>query len=153
MDRPVNRIPPQLPVHAMRTYSVDAPRATHWRDATCAEVDCEAWRSGWLTIVDERPETVTELGARQAAYIRGQSGRSYVEARDGQTGHTVFDFAAGQTCFSRHRVRLDRLEVYRVRGGDFRGNPTGENRVHDAPEHWLEDFAEHQQQLQRRIGG
>ena len=89
---------------------------------------------------------------RQAWYIRNQSGRRFTEDRDQAPGLTVFVFEAGQTCFDagRHQTRLERPELYIVRGGDWRGH-TGNERKHTRPEHWVEDFAEHQQQLADRI--
>lgn len=143
--RPVNRIVPKLPVAAFRTYGIAAPPSTHWRPAGCAEVDCPAHANGWTTTVDER----TELGARQAAYIRVKAGRAFRECRD-EAGLTVFTFLAGQSCFASHRKRLDRPELYVVRDGDWRGNPTGWSRRHSGPDPWLDDFQSHQEQLTRR---
>ena len=38
-----------------------------------------------------------------------------------------------------------------VRGGDWRGNPTGERRVHTRPEDWAEHLHEHTAELADRI--
>lgn len=146
MMRPVNRIKPALPASAMKTYAIDAPRDTHWRPATCAEVGCSHLEHGWKSIVDES----TELGARQAWYIRTQSGRSFVETRDA-SGLTTFTFAPGQRCFTAHKVRTGRPELFVVRGGDWRGNPRGTTRVHASPEDWVDDFATHQDKLATRL--
>lgn len=144
--RPVTRITPALPVHAYQTYQVVAPQATHWRPATCAEVDCQAYTGGWRSLIDE----ATELGKRQAHYIRRESGRKFAEHRD-EAGLTVFEFEAGQRCFAPHQARTGRPEVYLVRGGDWRGNPAGQVRKHVRAEDWLEDFAEHQDRIAGRI--
>ncbi len=56
-------------------------------------------------------------------------------------------FAAGQTCFAAadHQVALERNEIYVARAGDWRGNPEpGNIRRHSRAEHWVEEFAEHQ---------
>jgi hypothetical protein len=53
------RIEPQLPVGATKTYSALAPLATHFRAATCEDVDCGNYLHGWKTVVNES----TELGA------------------------------------------------------------------------------------------
>ena len=168
----MNRLEPKLPVHAMKSYDIHAPLASHWRKATCEEVDCEGWRSGWITMIDERDlaprgeETLAHLPPRErtaahvrrlrqmanadearAYYIRHLSGRNFTESKDTATGKTVFDFPPGQECFDEHRVRVERPEIFVVRDGDFRGNPTRERRVHDSPDHWVEDFAEHQDQI------
>ena len=143
----VNRIEPGMPVDAYKTYRILSPPSTHFRPATCAEVDCEAYLNGWRSIIDE----TTVLGEQQAHYIRKQSGRSFIEHRF-ESGLTRFSFEAGQKCFARgHQVRLDRPEHYLVRGGDWRGNPTGETRTHVNAADWVEDFGEHQQRLLDQI--
>jgi hypothetical protein len=152
---PAFRATPAMPVQAYKTYRVASPVGTHWREATCAEVDCERWRDGWDTIVDEG----TGLGMQQAAYIRaecvsvlavvqpGDPRRRYSESR-GEDGRTVFSFPPGQQCFAGepHRVRLARPELYLVRGGDWRAN-TGLIRRHTGPADWVEDFAENQDRI------
>ncbi|PXY27436.1 hypothetical protein [Prauserella muralis] len=141
--RPINRVDPKMPMQAMKTYSIIAPEETHWRQATCAEAGCGHHLRGWRTTVDER----TDLGQFQADYIRKSSGRAFSEHRD-DSGMTVFTFEPGQACFAaaQHRVRVDRQELFVVRGGDHRGS-TGLIRQHTRPEDWVEDFAEHQTKL------
>lgn len=145
-QRQLNRIMPRLPAGAMKTYAISAPTATHWRPATCAEVGCEPYTGGWRTSVDE----ASELGRRQAHYIRKQSGRSFTEQREGAL--TIFTFEPGQACFasSGHKAPLGRPELFSVRGGDWRG-ATGERRVHKRAEDWVDDFATHQQSLADRL--
>jgi hypothetical protein len=133
----------------MKTYEVSAPVATHWREATCAEYECDAHQLGWKTIIDES----TELGQQQAALIRSMTSPSYpnrryfTEARDG-AGMTVFTFPPGQACFRKHYAPLERPPLLLVRGGDWRGNPRVIETVqHTRPEFWVEDFAEHQGKL------
>jgi len=144
--RPVFRPEPALPAHAMKTYGIVAPRSTHFRPATCEEVDCSAHLNGWRTVLDEG----TELGQSQAHYIRAESGRRF-------TWETVaygvaYTFEAGQQCFGSHEVRLDRPEVYVVRDGDFRGNPRGTNPlIFDRPDQWVENFQDHQDVLKTRL--
>ena len=140
------RPPAVLPVTAYTTYQIAAPLSTHWRPATCAEVGCGAYRHGWRTPVDP----TTDKGAAQAYYIRSVSGRRFVEDRD-ESGRLVFTFEPGQQCFTQHQQPLEREPIYLRRGGDWRGNPTGEQLVHRRPEHWVEDFTEHQQRLVDRI--
>jgi hypothetical protein len=141
----MTRIEPQMPAEAYKTYAIVAPRSTHWVDATCAEVDCAHYLQGWQSVIDE----ATELGQRQAHYIRKESGRAFRERRR-EDGLTVFFFEAGQACFDaqRHQRRLDRPELYIVRDGDHRGNPRGTPlRQHVKAADWVEDFAEHQAAL------
>lgn len=121
------------------TYQILAPLPTHWRPASCADVDCGAYLRGWRTTVDER----TPLGQEQAAYIRRHAGRRYVEERT-ETGLTAFTFEAGQMCFAAadHRVPLGREQVFRVaptQGGRLAGEIVTHQRAAD----WVDDFASH----------
>ncbi len=130
------RIEPQLPVGAMKTYSVLAPLATHWRPATCEEVGCPNWRNGWLTVIDES----TELGMRQALYIRNSSGRRFVRDPVNSDGPVRYTFEPGQRCFASHQIPLERDPLFLVRMGDWRGY--GPSRVHVRPGDWVEDMQE-----------
>jgi hypothetical protein len=142
----VNRIEPQLPAHLMTTYSVRSPISTHFRAATCAEVECPNLEHGWRSVVDER----TDLGQAQAYYIRHDSGRRFREEYQ-PDGLTSFTFEAGQQCFGKHQVRTARPEMYLVHGGDWRGNPRQDVRQHTSADDWIDDFAEHQQTLADRL--
>jgi hypothetical protein len=133
------RIEPALPVTAVKTYQVAAPRATHWRPATCAEADCPHYLHGWVTIVP--------ADSPQAHYIRHECGRSFTEAL--QPGGLVeFTFEPGQRCFasSQHQVPKDIPEIFIERDGDWRGNPTG-RRIQHSVTGWLDSFGEHQERL------
>ncbi len=139
------RLPPPGPVGAYKSYEFSMPEVTHTRPATCGQVDCPTQASGWITPVDES----TELGQKQAHYIRRLSGRIHTEGpRD---VFTLFTFPPGEECFEPHTIPLDRDPVFVVRGGDWRGNPMRERRIHHRPDDWVEDFAEHQDRLATRI--
>lgn len=127
------RLPPQGPVQAYQTFSIrDRPdRAVK---TVCEKTGCQAWREGWESLIDES----TTLGKDQAAYIRGESGRTFREQRTA-AGLTVFRFESGQRCFADHKTRP---ELYLVRDGDFRGNPTGRRRQHARPADWVENVQE-----------
>jgi hypothetical protein len=141
------RIAPKLDPQAFKTYQVVAPLPTHFRSASCQEARCSNYLSGWRTVIDE----ISDLGKRQAHYIRKQSGRAFTEYKD-EAGMTAFTFEAGQRCFAQHQVRTDTPEIYLVKGGDWRGNPMGVRpRRHASADDWVEDFAEHQQRLADEI--
>jgi hypothetical protein len=141
------RVEPKLPVESYKTYEIRVPRSSHWRPAGCAEVGCPAYLNGWKTVVD----TSSELGQAQAHYIRTGSGRRYTEDHEGAA--VAFTFEAGQECFAAgtHQARVDRPELYVVRGGDHRGNPRGELRQHRNADDWVEDFGAHQDRLKTLI--
>lgn len=126
------------PPEAYQTYRIATPRDTAVR-AACSQVGCLEWRHGWTTTVDE----TTGLGRGQADYIRRRSGRTFREQRTA-AGLTVFRFESGQRCFREHSTRP---EIFWVQGGDWRANPLREFRKYDKPEHWVYDFAEHQDKI------
>ena len=143
----VNYIEPALPVSAYRTFSYLTPPDTHTTVVSCEQFDCQMQSNGFVVTVDEQ----TEIGARQAVYIRDGAGRHFMENRD-DAGQTSFTFPPGENCFLQHRVKLDRDALFIVRGGDWRGNPRKEFRVHDSADHWVEAFAEHQDKLKQATG-
>ncbi len=135
-----------MPAHAYKTYEISSPLTTHYRPATCAEVQCRPHVKGWCSPIDER----TDLGRKHAHIIR-TSKRKFTERRD-PSGVTVFEFEAGQRCFAKHQLPVGRPELFVVRDGDHRGNPRGTDpRRHTRPEFWVEDFAEHQQKIADEI--
>lgn len=109
-----------------KTYILAKPLSTHWRKATCREVECPHWLMGWETRIDES----TEMGQRRAGYIRRESGRAFTEVREG--GLTVFSFPPGQRCFRNHQLPLERNAVPIILQNGQRRTVEG-----DA---WIEDF-------------
>ena len=140
----MNRITPQGRVQDYKTYQIVSPVSTHWRTATCAEVDCPNYLKGWKIRIEGLPP--------EMAHAARTSGRKYTELDVTENEHWLI-FEAGQPCFraSEHRKLLDKQEIFVVRDGDFRGNPTGNVRKHTSPDHWVEDFSEHQDKLARQI--
>jgi hypothetical protein len=135
------RLEPQGPADLYKTYEAIRPRSTHTRAATCREVNCSARDKGWRTRVD----LSSDLGKRQARYIRDHSGRAFTSAVSGVL--LTFVFPAGQDCFAEHRVPLMREPVYRILGGDYRGNPRGVAPIVRRPADWVDDFGSHQIKL------
>lgn len=128
-----------MPIGAYQTYSVSAPDATHWRLAGCSEVLCDAYVNGWRTVVP--------TNGPEAYYIRHDRTRRAQEVTAAGDAMATFLFEAGQNCFEQHRTPNGRPELYVVRRGDSRGNPTGERSVVQAPE-WVDRFQEHQDKLE-----
>ena len=112
---------------------------------------CEAFLNGWVTVVDIGSDLENALLHSGRPYTTSP----YEDELESLIRQRVYTFAPGTPCFraSQHRstVRPDVPQLFVVRGGDWRGNPTGERRVHQRPEDWVEDFAEHTQQLADRI--
>jgi hypothetical protein len=114
----------KAPAHTMRTFQIDQPLKTHFRRATCAEVDCKDSAGGWVMGFD----LTDPQKAAAARWIRDHSGRTFTAVLT--PGKVVLTFPAGQTCFAKHRVPLEREPFYVVRNGDFRGCPTRERVIH-----------------------
>lgn len=129
------------PVTSMRTFQIDQPLDTHFRLATCREVDCANYAHGWKMGFD----LTDEDKAASARWIRDKSGRSFTfEVTDRKV---VFTFAAGQRCFKRHRVPLEREPFYVVRRGDFRGNPDGTVQRHRSADTFIDQWESDLDQL------
>jgi len=122
-----------------RTYAVTMPIPTHFRPATCAEVQCRAHVNGWKTIVP--------TDSPQAQYIRSASGRKFVETRAAD-GLAEFRFEAGQQCFaaSEHRASLERDPNFTVR-------ENGLTRTHTRGELWVEDMSHHLDRIKEQREG
>lgn len=124
---------------AFQTYRILAPAGRgrdYWYAVTCEQARCEAYQYGWQTFVDES----TDLGRRQAHYIRSDRSRSFREERNA-AGITVFTFGAGQKCFESHQARTGRPDRYVVARGRP-GSLAGVLREHTRAQDWIEDFQE-----------
>lgn len=137
--RPLRRIPPLMATQNYQTYQIASPLATHYRKATCQEVDCEAYRLGWRLQLD-----ILQPADKQTIK---DSGRKFIIQEDAE-GKKWLVFEAGQPCFqaSLHRKSVERPEIYRVGRGDYRSYDPRTARVL-RPEDWLDDFANHQDKL------
>lgn len=140
------RVPQKVGPEHYKTYQIVAPRATHTRPATCAEVECANYTRGFKVACD----TSTALGSAQAKYIAEISGRQYKATTHGTM--VEFAFPAGQHCFARHRVSNEREPLFVVKGGDHRGNPRGIAATrHANADEWVDDFANHQIKVAERF--
>lgn len=144
MQRPLNRIEPGLPAVAMRTHAIIAPLKTHFRTATCEEIDCQAWREGWgLAKKHLNEEDVARFKALGFRFTT-------LQIKEGED-HLWFE--AGQTCFrgkaGEHHTRVDRPELYVARDGDWRGNPLGtEPTVFSSADSWADSLNTNLERLQ-----
>ncbi len=148
--RPLNRFASPLnkcPVTAVKTYSIEQPITTHWRKATCQEVNCVNFTKGFKVHVEK--VLAMANGADILAMIKG-SGKKFAELAVAP-GQTWLEFEAGQTCFDgdsgRHLTNLARPPLFVVRGGDWRGNPRGEQHTHTSGVDWADDMQNHRDKL------
>jgi hypothetical protein len=131
------RLTPAMEAAHYTTYGIHVKT----RIATCQEFECDYWETGWYLRVDEK----TEMGFKQALYLRRASGRRYREDVV-EGGLTRFYFYPHQMCFTTHKLPAAD-ERYIRRNGDWRGNPRGEIVTFRGPEDWADDGANHQSRL------
>lgn len=147
----VFRIQPVRDVTLMQTYGLSAPQATHYRRASCREVDCPNYANGWISGFD-----VTDAEqARACKIVREHSGRLFtvkeIRGTSGLIERVLLTFGPGQECFLPHRVPLEREPAYFLRDGDWRGNPTGRKIVFSSATSFVDDFGEHQERIKTLI--
>ncbi len=109
------------------------------RRASCAEVECDHWREGWVSVLDEsQPDMKVK-----ADYIRHHSGRVFRQGRT-DMGWTQFSFPPGQQCFAAasHQVAADEPAVGQLIVGDHRAI-IGTPRTYDRIDQMVDDFATH----------
>lgn len=159
------RFQPAAGPTAYKTFGIKAPISTHYRPATCAEMcdradtlrreglnddataaDCGPHRNGWATTV--------MCGSGDEAFVRRVCAgevdglrRHFIEVPQ-PNGFVQLVFDAGQPCFrvGQHKLRVDRPELYIVRGGDWRAQTSPTHR-YDRADQWVDDFACHQDRL------
>lgn len=126
---------------AFKTYEILAPLPTHFRPATCQEIECAGYVNGWKTTVLP--------GTPEHAQVLALKGRySFTGPVRNADGTESFTFPAGQQCFhrSQHRVPLEREPLYVVRD-ERAAAPVRRHRAVD----WVDDFANHQQGIADRV--
>lgn len=141
----INRIEPKVGPEHFKTYQLLAPIRTHRRPATCSEVECEKRARGFKAQFD-----VSTVQGRANAQAVERSGRRRTFTVSGPM--VTYTFPAGQDCFDRHTMTLEREPLYIVRGGDHRGNPRSvPRRTHRNGDDWVSDFGEHQERIAEQI--
>lgn len=134
-----------LPGNLTKSYQILAPKSTHFRPASCKEVNCPNYLFGWKTVIDAS----TDLGQKQAHYIEKMSGRGFKKETDA-AGIITYTFEAGQQCFKPHQVRKENSqELYLVKDGTAR---RADNvRRHANAADWVDDFQNHQDKLKETL--
>lgn len=124
-----------------KTYEIMSPLPTHFRPATCREIECAGYVNGWKTTVLP--------GTPEHAQVLALKGRySFTGPVRNADGTETFDFSAGQQCFrrSQHRIPVGREPLYVVR------DKHADTRVRQyRTEDWVDDFANHQQGIADRV--
>lgn len=161
-NRRVHRLPPKMASHQYRTYRAVSPLSTHYRRATCAEVECDAFNNGWTY-------RKADLIRENLLYVVTHAGKRYKEMdlpvsaiRDPDTGQFVKEversvetclvFEPGQVCFQApsHRISLERPEFFYTGRGDYRTFSI-RNAQKLSADDWADSFANHQDKINRAI--
>lgn len=130
-------------------FNIQSPLATHWREATCEEVDCEPYRTGWRIRFDTLPKDDQDYLVQYCAKT-GRHFTRFTTDFDPDTQQfynppaTFLVFEAGQACFRarHHRVPVGRPELYRTI------NDLSERTItHTSPQSWVDDCGEHVEKL------
>jgi hypothetical protein len=145
---------PKMATQCYKTFALKSPINTHYRRATCAEIECEAYVSGWYLLKDNLPEDMF--------YIATHSGRRYQEIYVDEGGSLLdtvvpqgmyLVFYAGQECFAAasHVISLDRPEFYYIGRGDWRSFNVRNAQQYNKPGVWLDQFATHLDSINTEI--
>ena len=82
-------------------FRIVQPPSTHFVPANCAEVECDHYLNGWMTIVT--------VGSAQEHFIRHDPTRRWTERKaEGQSDVIEFIFEPGQNCYTEHEVASGR---------------------------------------------
>lgn len=126
-------------------YRITQRVKENFRPATCAEVECSAFRNGWKTIV---PAGVAD----QVRVVARDTGRAYIEQRSA-AGLVEFSFQPGQEGFKGgehdHTIRVDSIQRFaKQRFVKQQGvqHATGAPQPLSA-QSWVDDFGENQERL------
>lgn len=94
-----------------QTFKMSSPMGTHYRRATCHEVNCHAYMNGWALQIEELSE--------EDLYTATHAGKRFRRVHFGP-GVNFLMFEAGQLCFlaDTHRIKLDRPQNFFTCKGD-----------------------------------
>lgn len=138
-----------------QSYEISRPLSTHWRKATCEQIECPGWTQGYEVVVDER----TDLGQRQAAYLRDQlpirSGRPVAKQYQDDMLMTHFVFAPGTECMraGEHRTSNDRPPNFLKLIGDRQHGVSGVLVRHSGADSFVDDMSTHLEKISGQIEG
>ena len=137
---------PKLPTGFYKTYRVASPISTHYRPATCAEVECKAYRDGWTY-------KKADLERENLLYTVTHAGKRYREMTLDDSSDVYLVFEPGQVCFqaATHRISLQRPEFYFAGRGDYRSFSHRRAAQFDKPEDWVDSFMHHQEIINRVV--
>ena len=124
------------------TFRASAPPSTHYREATCIEVDCEKLRIGWHTVKPKK--MIPDQWIEFADFMRRNESRMRFKEYQDKNGDSAFFYFPGQICFEgrtrKHRISLERPSIFTVNNG--RGFSRRE------PDAWVDEMGEQLHKLE-----
>ena len=130
-------------IHRTNIYQATFPLESHWRQASCKEIDCPNYVMGWVTKI--------EVGSDMDSYIREVSkGKKYKLIREGDLN--AYYFESGQECFKgqagQHRIKLER-GAWLTKNAPIRSPLFLEQKAMDVDK-WIDEFNEDSYRSTRR---
>jgi hypothetical protein len=124
-------------------------KVTKYVSATCAEVDCSQYATGWAVEFERGGEDQGVIEKACDGRADGRTRRwSDIEPLPGN--RVRITFPAGQPCFKASSHRIPWAGRFYHRDGDWRANPSGLLVNHRDASSWVSEFGEHQQKLADR---
>lgn len=141
-DKPLVRWAPKMEPKNYRTFGASSPLKTHYRPATCQEVNCQAYANGWSFDV--------AVLSKAAYYKVTHAGKHYRKVTLSPTQQYLV-FSPEQPCFDSHVVPLDRPEILYTGRGDWRIFNRNHARVIKSADEFADRFGTHVQLLREHI--
>lgn len=150
----------RLPPEHRKTFEYATPGHTHYRQATCKEAAerglCKHYAEGFvLPWLPGDTQLIDVLNTVGYTYSYTDVPPEHLQQMEFPKGTKFLVFPPEQRCLTSykvpHRIPLDREPLLRVVGGDWRGNPRGEQHVHTNLDNWVDDLQNTTDKLRREI--
>ena len=133
-------------IRRTNNYQITWPKDTHFRTATCEEVDCAQYINGWITRVI--------IGSPQDRYIRKDQSRKQAAVKT-SAGEIDYYYEPGQQCFRAHTTKIERAPFFTVNAPGRKVNQPGREsgrlrRRNMDFDRWADEFNEASYRATRR---
>jgi hypothetical protein len=139
------------------SYRAIAPIGSHFRDATCAEVNCDKYVNGWWIALNPKDEThqQTVIDLKERTNLKYKTMQHIDPVNGKPNGFIRYEFYPGQECLqntinktrynqSWHKVSLERPVITIKK----------EHNRYVKKEHsqWVDEMDDHLHELKKEIG-
>jgi len=136
-----------MTVATNQRFTLSQPLDTHFRPATCEEVDCPQHLFGWVTVLDRECDVrlIDDILKSGRHFTRMRSEEASQRAsKDLPPGMLAFVFPPGQQCFRQHVMPVGREPFLAYQRGVAMGAGGAFVPVEDRRQHVkVSDFTEH----------